>query len=120
MGALCFALFVVLAVRMALVIVVAIFPALAMVLTITVPLGLGVAAVAMAISLYGRGFGLAAALQDVGSHPAPQCEDDGNSDHVLFADGGFAGVHSHSQFCGAVKRESWGPPSRRSTSAAAR
>ena len=67
-----------------------------MVLTIAVPLGLGVAAVAMAITLYGRGFRLTAALQDEGSRPAPQCEDDCNGDQVLFTDGGFAGIHSHS------------------------
>ncbi len=66
-----FALFMVLTIRMALVIVVVLFPTLAMVLAVAVPLGLGMAAVAVAIALYGRGFGLAAALQDVGSRPAP-------------------------------------------------
>ena len=120
MGTLGFALFVVLAVRMALVIVVALFPAFAMVLTIAVLLGLGVAAVTVAITLGGRGFGFTAALKDEGSRSDPQCKDDGNGDQVLFADDGFAGVHGHFQFCVAIRRGPVEPPSRRSTSAAAR
>ena len=71
MGTLGFALFVVLAVRMALVIVVALFPAFAMVLTIAVLLGLGVAAVTVAITLGGRCFGFTATLKDENSRSAP-------------------------------------------------
>ena len=114
------ALFVALAVRMALVIVVALFSCLAVVLTVAMSLGLGMAAVPVAIALSGCGFWLAAALQDKCSRPDSQCEDDGNGDQVLFTDGGFTGIHGHSQFCVAIRREAVVPPSRRSTSAAAR
>ena len=119
-SALGLALFMVFAVRMALVITVALFSCLAMVLAVAVALGFSVAAVPVAIAFGSSRLGLSAALQDEGAGPDPQCEDDRNGDQVLFTDGGFTGVHGHSQFCVAIRREAVVPPSKRSTSAAAR
>ena len=87
MGPLGFALFVVLAIGMAFVIIVTRLTGLAVMLAVAMALCLGVATMTVAIAFDCCRLGFAAALKDEGSCANPQCEDDGNGDQVFFAGG---------------------------------